>query len=86
MVPQLLNSLISIKRNEIAMALQSPLAKHHAKKGRSPAKGSKGRKLLERKEKEKAAERRLKRYNIVTLLDKLYDAFDGVKQQDNLVE
>ena len=67
-------------------ATRSPLNGINAKKGRSPAKGSKGRKLLERKEQEMAAERRLKRFNIVTILDKLYDAFDGVRQQDNLVE
>ena len=66
--------------------MASPLAKHHQQKGRSPAKGSKGRKLLEKKEKEFAAERRIKRFNIVTQIDKLYDAFDGVMQQDTLVE
>lgn len=33
-----------------------------------------------------AAERRLKRFNIVTILDQIFDALDGVRQQDNLVE
>lgn len=33
-----------------------------------------------------AAERRLKRFNIVTILDRIFDALDGVRQQDNLVE
>lgn len=33
-----------------------------------------------------AAERRLKRFNIVTILDQIFDALDGVRQQDNLIE
>lgn len=58
--------------------MNSPLSKHHAKKGRSPPKGSKGRKLLESREREMAADRRLKRFNIIMTLDKLYEAYDGV--------
>ena len=79
LIPQTLSTFLSIKSDENLRAAQSPLASHHAKKGRSPAKGSKGHKLLLSKEKELAADRRLKRYNIITLLDKLHEAMNGVK-------
>lgn len=86
-VPQSLGSFLAIKREEQIHAMQSPLANQHAgKKGRSPVKGSKGHKLLMNKEKELAAERRLKRFNIISLLEKLFDALDGVKNQDNLAD
>ena len=32
------------------------------------------------------ADRQLKRFNVITTFDKLYEAFDGVLQQDRLVE
>ena len=56
------------------------------KKGRSPQKGSKGHKLLVSREKELAADRRLKRYNLVTLVDTLHEMLSGIKQQDDLVD
>ena len=79
LIPQTLSTFLSIKSDENLCAAQSPLASHHAKKGRSPAKGSKGHKLLLSKEKELAGDRRLKRYNIITLLDKLHESLNGIK-------
>ena len=58
----------------------------HKHKGRSPVRGSKGRKLLNKMAPEMEAEIKIKRYNLVTLLDKLFEALNGTIQQDNLVE
>ena len=85
LVPQTLQALLTIKTEESGRAANNALSTHHAKKGRSPAKNSKGYKLLVGKEKELAADRRLKRFNIVTLLEKLHDVMDGVRHQDGLV-
>ena len=85
-VPQTLNAFINIKREEVTRAAQSPLNAINAKKGRSPVKGSKGHKLLLGKEKELAADRRLKRFNLVSILDKLYQVLNGNRQQDDLVD
>ena len=84
-VPQSLNTFLAIKNEENKSATSNTLSLMAAKKGRSPVKGSKGQKLLLRKEKELAADRRLKRFNIVTLLEKLHEMLDGHKNQDNLV-
>ena len=85
-MPSVLTELLTIKKEEIELALKSPLSAHNVKKGRSPKKGSKGYKLLIGKENELQADRKLKRYNIVSLLEKLYEALDGVKTQDTLIE
>ena len=85
-MPSALNQLIDIKKDEIARAVQNPLSTQNAKKGRSPQKGSKGHKLLLAKDKELASDRRLKRFNIISLIDKLYNVMHGVKNQDNLVD
>ena len=58
----------------------------NAKKGRSPAKNTKGYKLLVGKDNELKADRKLKRFNCISLLEKLYEALDGVKTQDSLIE
>ena len=79
LVPETLQALIAIKTEENGRAGKSALSSHHARKGRSPAKNSKGYKLLVGKEKELAADRRLKRFNIVTLLDMLHEVMDGVR-------
>ena len=86
MVPQVLASFLAIKREEVNHALKNPLSAKNVKKGRSPQKGSKGHKLLLAKDKELAAERKLKRFNIIDLIDKLYTCMEGVRHQDNLVE
>ena len=49
----------------------------HKHKGRSPVRGSKGRKLLNKMAPEMEAEIKIKRYNLVTLLDKLFEALNG---------
>ena len=85
-MPQTLNAFISIKNEEIKQATQSPLSAINMKKGRSPQKGSKGHKLLVSREKELAADRRLKRFNLVTLVDTLHEMLNGIKQQDDLVD
>ena len=84
--PQALNQLIAIRREELAHATQNPLSAQNVKKGRSPKKGSKGHKLLLAKDKELASDRRLKRFNVISLIDKLYEVMHGVKHQDNLVD
>ena len=83
-LPQILTTFINLKHDELTKASQGPIA--HAHKGRSLAKGSKGRKLIDNKAHEMAAGRKIKRFNLVTLLDQLYEAFNGNIQQDNLVE
>ena len=45
-------------------------------KGHSPKPGSKGRKLLEKKGKETDADLKVKRFNIISLLEKLHTALD----------
>ena len=52
LVPSVLTELLNIKKEEIELALKSPLSAHNVKKGRSPKKGSKGYKLLLGKENE----------------------------------
>jgi hypothetical protein len=76
-IPQSLSTFLGIKNEENKSALTTPLSQ--TKKGRSPAKGSKGYNFLLSKEKELASDRRLKRFNIVTLLEKLHEMLDGHK-------
>ena len=66
--------------------MNNPLSTSNVKKGRSPKKNSKGYKLLLGKEKELTADRKLKRFNYITLLEKLFVALDGVRFQDSLVD
>ena len=42
--------------------------------------------MLLAKDKELASDRRLKRFNVITLIDRLYEVMQGVKNQDNLVD
>ena len=55
------------------------------KKTRSPVPGTKGAKILDTKKKDTEMSRKIKRYNIVELLGKLYDGLASHKSQDEVV-
>ena len=83
LLPQLLGQVLALKKLEQIKSSQSP---NPRLRGKSPKPGSKGQKLLNRKKEEQEADLKVKRYNIINLVERLYRALDGTKYQDTIIE
>ena len=78
LLPQLLGQVLALKKGEQMKSSQSPIQNPRLR-GKSPKLGFKGQKLLNKKKEEQEADLKVKRYNIINLVERLYRALDGTQ-------
>ena len=83
LVPQILAQMLALKKEEQDKISRSPMKQPRLKK---PMPGSKGHNLLQRKEKEAELDLKMKRYNIINLVERLHRALEETKYQDTIVQ
>ena len=79
--PPMLEQLMMLKHQEVTNFIEGV-----RKQPRSSIPGSKNHKTMEQKRKETEVNRKIRRFNIIDLLGKLFTALDGHRSQDVLVQ